>query len=73
MRVFEHPNLLGDWKCPICNTNEDKPVTLVGIMGTEVGRNIQAEQFHVDCIELTWDKQIGIIFDRPIWQENKNE
>lgn len=63
MRIFEHPNLLGDWKCPICNTAEDKPVMLIGIVGTEEGFNMKAEQFHVDCLELRWNKQLGLIFD----------
>ena len=53
MRTFEHPNTSNGWKCPICNTDADKEVVLVGIAGTEEGRNIQAEQIHLDCIELT--------------------
>jgi hypothetical protein len=52
MRIFEHPNTSGDWKCPICKTNEDKQVILVGVDGTEEGNNMQAEQIHVDCIDL---------------------
>ena len=51
MRVFEHPNLT-DFKCPICGTSEDKEVVLIGIDGTKEGNNIQAEQFHLDCLEL---------------------
>ena len=34
MRVFEHPNL-ENFKCPICGTSDDKPVTLIGINGTQ--------------------------------------
>lgn len=62
MRVFKHPNLTNGWRCPICNTNDDKPVTLIGITGTENGNIIQAEQFHVDCLELRWEKKRGVIF-----------
>jgi len=51
MRIFEHPNM-ADFKCPICGTADDKPVVLIGIDGTESGRNIQARQYHVACIDL---------------------
>jgi len=30
MRQFEHPNMDG-FECPICRTNTDAPVVLVGI------------------------------------------
>jgi len=62
MNIFEHPNLGSGWKCPVCNTNEDKPVTLIGIAGTQEKYKMQAEQVHVDCIELTWDRQFRIIY-----------
>ena len=64
MKTFDHPNISNDWKCPICNTNEDKPVTLIGIVGTEEGNNMQAEQFHADCVtNLTFSyyKEQGIL------------
>lgn len=38
--------------CPICETNKNKPVTLVPIDGTEKDGNSQAIQVHIDCIEL---------------------
>jgi hypothetical protein len=54
MRVFEHPNT-ESWKgCPICGKRDDKPVTLIGINGTEDGNIMEAEQFHLDCIELRY-------------------
>jgi len=53
LKVFEHPNM-EEFKCPICKTNEDSPVVLIGIYGTQRGFNIQAEQMHVKCLELTW-------------------
>ena len=52
MRVFDHPNMT-DFECPICCTNDDKPVVLIEIYGTECGRNIEAKQVHLDCLELT--------------------
>ena len=52
MRIFEKPNTSGDWKCPICGTAEEKPITLIGIEGTEDGMNQKAEQMHVDCLNL---------------------
>ena len=61
MRIFEHPNTSDGWLCPICRTNEDIPVTLIGIAGTEEGRIIQAEQFHIECLEFTWFKDSRMI------------
>ena len=40
--------------CPVCKTKEDKPITLIGIVGTEEDGNIQAVQVHVDCIDLLY-------------------
>lgn len=57
MRTFDHPNTSSGWKCPICNTSEDKPVVLIGIVGTEEDRNMEAEQFHLDCINLYYYKE----------------
>ena len=53
MIIFEHANTNCNWQCPICKINEDKPVVLVKIQGTEKGGNIKAEQIHIDCIDLT--------------------
>ena len=62
MKVFEHPNLHNDWKCPICKTNDDKQVTLIAIHGTAIGNNIAAEQVHINCIDLTIVKDIDVDF-----------
>ena len=51
MRPFDHPNMT-NFECPICHTADDKPVVLVGIDGTEDGGIMQAEQVHIECIEL---------------------
>lgn len=61
MRTFEHPNISDNWVCPICGTCEDKPIILIPIVGTEEGNIIQAEQFHVDCINLYYHKEINIL------------
>lgn len=52
MRTFEHPNKK-NFICPICKTQEDKPVVLVAILGTEKDGIVQARQYHLDCIHLT--------------------
>lgn len=39
-------------KCPICGTNEDKECVLIGIHGTQEGHNMEAQCYHLDCIEL---------------------
>jgi hypothetical protein len=52
MRIFEHPNTSNGWKCPICKTDADQPVTLVGIPGTENGGIMQAEQVHAECYKV---------------------
>ena len=52
MRIFEHPNCSNGWKCPICLESTDLPIVLIGIIGTEEGTIMQAEQIHVDCLDL---------------------
>jgi hypothetical protein len=49
MRVFDHPNMDGGFRCPICRTSADAPVVLVGIPGTEDGNIQQATQIHEAC------------------------
>ncbi len=62
MEIFEHPNISGDWICPICKMNTDKPCILIGIDDAESGNNIQAEQVHVHCIELRINKEHHLIY-----------
>jgi hypothetical protein len=59
MRVFDHPNLANDWKCPVCGLSDDKPVVLIAIAGTENGNIAQAEQFHLDCLELQYHRELN--------------
>lgn len=61
MRIFKGSNIDNNWVCPICKENTDKEVTLVGIDGTQDGYNIQAEQVHIDCLELIYYKDKNII------------
>jgi len=64
MRVFDHPNM-ENFKCPVCGTNDDKPVVLIGIAGTEEDHIMQAEQVHLDCLEcLRYFKDKGLIAGR---------
>ena len=64
MRTFKKPNLTNNWKCPICKTSDEKEVVLVGIVGTKDGNNMQAEQIHLDCIDLMYDKTLGMLYQR---------
>lgn len=52
VRQFDHPNLSFGWRCKICGTQADRPVTLVAIPGTEDDGIVEAEQIHVECYEL---------------------
>lgn len=68
MKVFDHPNMEG-FQCPICKTNADKPVVLIGIAGTEDEGIIEARQYHLDCINLIESSfQNGVKF---LYQEIK--
>ena len=50
MRTFKHPNFLKGQKCPLCNTNADQEVMLIGIAETEKGSHMQTIQVHTKCI-----------------------
>lgn len=63
MRIFAHGNWSNKDICPICKTNTDKKVILVGIEGTEEHNNIQAVQVHVDCLDnLRYNKNYNLIY-----------
>jgi len=63
MRVIEKANWEKD-VCPICKTKKDGKVVLVGIVGTQDGKTIQARQVHLDCLELLIDEEFGIIYQK---------
>jgi hypothetical protein len=53
MRVFkEFPE---NSVCPICKTNKNKECILIGITGTLEGHTMQANPYHLDCVELIED------------------
>ena len=61
MRTFKHFNKSGKDVCPICKTNDDKETVLIGVNGTQEGHNMQAKQFHLECIDLLFYPKQGII------------
>jgi len=56
-------------KCPICGTNKDKESVLIGIDGTQEGKNIQAQVFHLDCLDLMYNEDMGFIYQKVIKNE----
>jgi hypothetical protein len=60
--IFPHFNKSS--LCPVCNTSDDKPGTLVGIDGTEDGNKEQAIQVHVDCLleRLRYRQDINLFY-----------
>lgn len=52
MKVFKGFNQSGKDVCPVCETNSDKETVLIGIEGTEKGRNMKATQVHLECLDL---------------------
>jgi len=66
MRVFKEPNLSNGWKCPICGTDKEGEIVLVGVIYTEDGNNMEAEQIHLSCINLLYDKPSGVLYQRVV-------
>ena len=64
MRIFEEPNLGNNWKCPVCGTDNKEKVVLIGVSGTEKGNNMRAEQIHLNCINLLYDENLDIIYQK---------
>ena len=58
MTIFEKPNTSNGWVCPICKKDDEKKVVLIPIYGKEDGNICEAEQFHLDCIDLTYYKPV---------------
>jgi len=61
MKIFPRPNTSNNWKCPICETNNEKEVTLIEIDGTKDDHIAQADQVHVECLDLILYKDQRII------------
>lgn len=77
MRVFKERNMGGKYVCPICKTNEQKEVVLISKVGTgdspgKKFQNYEAVQVHLDCLELWYDENRGIIYQK-IGEDLKNE
>jgi len=73
MKIFNEPNLAYDWKCPICGKSDVKPVTLIPVLGTEKDGNIQANQYHVDCIDLVETEDFGFLWVTMKFKDRREE
>lgn len=62
MNIFE--KFPKDNKCPICNTNKNGKCILIPVWGTQDGNNIEAEIFHLDCINLIYDKKHNLLYQK---------
>lgn len=62
MKKFDHFNPVNP--CLICGTTDDKPCTLVPIDGTKHDRNCEAVAIHIDCINLRFNKELGIFYQK---------
>jgi len=62
MRTFKEMNKSNGDVCPICKTQNDGEVVLIGIVGTQDGNIIEAKQFHVECIDLLYDIKHNFIY-----------
>jgi len=51
MRIFEQFNK--NSVCKICGTNKDGTAVLISVFGTQGGNIAEAEQYHLDCINLS--------------------
>ena len=61
MKIFKHGNFTNGSTCFICGGTQDGPVTLIGVVGTQVGYNMEAKQAHVDCLELLYYPDMEVI------------
>jgi len=48
-KIFEHPNI-SNFCCPICHGDDDRPIVLITIQGTQKKNIIEAKQVHLDCL-----------------------
>ena len=62
MRTFKQINEAG--KCLICGKNDEGEVVLVPIDGTAEGHNEQAEQVHLKCIDLRYNKEVNALYQK---------
>ncbi len=50
--------------CPICNTQDKGEIVLIGVVGTSDGSIIEGQQFHLKCINLLYDKDVKLIYQK---------
>ena len=61
MRTFKS---VGKHICPICSTSKEGEAILIPINGTEDGNNMEAQPIHVDCLNLSLNKDLGLIYQK---------
>jgi UDP-N-acetylmuramoylalanine-D-glutamate ligase len=59
-------NTSGKDVCPICNTQDKKQVVLIIKSGTQEGNIAQAVQVHLDCLNLIYDEENQLIYQRVV-------
>jgi len=64
MKTFKEMNKSSGTVCPICKTSDSGEIVLIGIIGTEEDNNIEAKQFHLKCLNLRYDKTLGIVYQK---------
>lgn len=64
--LFDHFKAIGGHFCPLCKTQDRKPVCLVIVDGTNDGGGMtyEAMQVHVDCIELRYNPDMKLIYQK---------
>ena len=63
MRRFESFSAPGA-PCLLCGTNADSPCTPAGIDGTGDGRIEEFVCIHIDCIELRYSREAGVLYQQ---------
>jgi len=59
--------------CPICKTNDNKESVLIPISGKEEGNNCQAKCFHLECIDLWYLQDKGVLIQKFDKEVKKDE
>lgn len=74
MRVFDHYPQDSRDVCPVCQTRDDKPCVLIGIVGTQEGNIVEAVAVHLECVELFWIKEDNLFVQiiEPIETERES-
>jgi len=64
MRTFKEFPKGKDNVCPISKTDENKECVLIAIQETIQDNIAEAGIFHLDCIELLYNKEQGVIYQK---------